>query len=123
MSNSTATNIKTIAKGAVNVPLEVGAAAVQVTADSVDVATSGVRATPGVIKAILRAPFEAASGYIQEAEGVTRDEAQERAFRYLKQDLAQTIDEGAEASGKLLAEFLKDDDDNADAKKADADQQ
>lgn len=81
----------------------------QVVADSTELLNSSVTETPQVLKALLASPFAAAKGYIMEAEKCSESEAEDRAYRYVRQELSRTITEVGVGSGKLLAEVLKDD--------------
>lgn len=107
--NTVKQDVKSIISNSVSVPLALGATALKVTADTAEYTNKSIGATPAVIKAILQAPFAAAKGYIMEAEGVESEEAELRAYRYVKQDLSTTIEEAGEGAGKLLAELLKED--------------
>ena len=79
-------------------------------ADGTELLNKGVVETPQVMKALLASPFAAAKGYIMESEGVSSDVAEERAYRFVKQELSRTIEEVGVGSGKLLADLLKEDD-------------
>lgn len=79
-------------------------------ADGTELLNAGVVDTPKVMGALLATPFAAAKGYIMEAEGVSSDVAEERAYRYIKQELSRTIEEVGVGSGKLIADLLKEDD-------------
>ncbi len=104
---STKQDIKTIVGGSVSVPMSAAATTIEVTADAVGYAESAVKSTPAVVKALVQAPFAAAKGYLMEAEGLSAEEAEKRAYKYARQDLSRTIAEAAEGSGKLLAELMK----------------
>jgi hypothetical protein len=101
-------DVKTIATKSVSVPMSAGATTLTMTADGLGYIESGIKSTPAVVKALLTMPFAAAKGYIMEAEGVSAEEASLRAYKYVDQELSRTIEEAGEASGKLLAELLKD---------------
>ena len=93
--------------------IDVGA---QMVADGTELLSNSIVETPQVCKALLSSPFAAAKGYIMEAEGVSEEVAEARAYRYLKQELSRTIEEVGVGSGKLLADLLKEDlDDDAPA--------
>ena len=81
----------------------------QVINDGSKLINSGVQDTPAVCKALFESPCAAAKGYIMEAEGVSAEEAEARAYKYVRQELSRTITEAGEGSGKLLAALLKDD--------------
>ena len=84
----------------------------QLVADGTELLNSGITEAPQVTKALLASPFAAAKGYIMESEGVSEEQAEERAYRYLKQQLSVTIEEVGVGSGKLLAIMMKDDDED-----------
>lgn len=102
-------DVRNIVSKSVSVPLSAGATTLEVTADALGYVESGVKSTPAVVKSLLQLPFAAAKGYIMESEGVSSKEAEERAYRYARQELSRTIEEAGEASGKLLAELMKED--------------
>lgn len=79
-------------------------------ADGTGVINKTVSSTPVVLQALLTAPFAAAKGYIMESEGVSEDEAEQRAYRFIRQNLSVTITEAGVGSGKLLADLLKEED-------------
>ena len=81
----------------------------QLVADGTELLNSSIVETPQVVKALLATPFAATKGYIMEAEGVTEEVAEARAYKYLKQELSHTIEEVGVGSGRLLADILKDD--------------
>jgi hypothetical protein len=103
-------DVKSIVSNTVTAPLSLGATTLKLAADGTGLIDSGARATPAVLKALLSLPFATAKGYIMEAEGVTEQVAEARAYHYIKQDLATTIEEVGVGSGKLLADLLKEDD-------------
>ena len=103
-------DVKTIVSQSVSLPLSATATCISMAAAGLGVAEQGVRHTPSVVKALLSVPFAAAKGYIMEADGVTAEVAEARAYKYLKQDLSVTIEQVGVGSGKLLADLLKDDD-------------
>ena len=86
----------------------------QVINDSSELLNNSVSSTPAVVQALLKTPFASAKGYIMEAEGVSADVAEERAYKYLNQELSRTIEEAGEGTGKLLADLLKEDLDDED---------
>ena len=92
-------------------------------ADSTELLSHGVQATPAVLKALLTVPFAAAKGYLMEAEGMNAEEAELAAYRYIKQDVALTITEASEGAGKLVADMFseyEEDDNNANTAKEEA---
>ena len=82
----------------------------QLIADGANLMNGSVEEAPKVVGALLTTPFAAAKGFLMEAEGVSADVAEERAYKYLKQELSRTIEEVGVGSGKLLADLLKEDD-------------
>ena len=103
-------DVKSIVSNTIATPVSLGATALKLAADGTNVVNKSAAATPAVIQALLATPFAAAKGYIMEAEGVSSEIAEERAYKYVKQDVSRTIQEAGEGSGKLLAALLKDDD-------------
>ena len=93
--------VKNVTRAATST-ISVGA---QMVADGTELLNAGVVETPQVMRALLASPFAAAKGYIQEAEGVSADVAEARAYRFVRQELSRTITEVGEGSGKLLAEL------------------
>ena len=85
----------------------------QMVADGTELLNNSVVETPAVMKALLASPCAAAKGYIMEAEGVSADVAEARAYKYVRQELSRTITDLGEGSGKLLADLLAEDDDDA----------
>ena len=81
-------------------------------ADGSELLNSGITDTPKVMGALLATPFAAAKGYIMEAEGVTAEVAEARAYKYINQELSLTIAEVGVGSGKLLADLLKEEEDS-----------
>ena len=117
-------NIKNIKRSVVNTvsaATAVVSVSTEVVADTSQYISEGIGATPAVLKALLVTPFSAAKGYIMESEGVSEEVATERAFKYLEQDVAVTIEETGTSLGKLTAQLfddLEDDDDTANTKAA-----
>ena len=79
-------------------------------ADGTGVVNQSVSSTPAVLNALLTAPFAAAKGYIMESEGVSGPEAEQRAYRFIRQNLSVTITEAGVGSGKVLAAILAEED-------------
>ena len=103
-------NLVQATKNTVNATAQTLSVSTQLVADGTGLINKSVGATPLVIKAILLTPFAAAKGYIMEAEGVDAPEAEARAYKYVQQELARTIEEVGVGSGKLLADLLKEED-------------
>ena len=76
-------------------------------ADTTLYISSGVGATPAVLKELAKSPFSAGKGYLMESEGITAEEAEARAFKYVNQEVSVTIREGGEGAGKLLSNLFK----------------
>ena len=107
-------NIKNITKAVSNtVSAITGTVAVstEVVADTSGLLANSIASTPAVFKSLLSAPFSAAKGYLMEADNMSAQEAEEAAFKYLKQDMATTIDQAGEGAGKLVAMMFEDDED------------
>ncbi len=98
--------VKNITRAATST-ISVGA---QMVADGTELLNNSVVETPQVMKALLSAPFAAAKGYIMESEQVSPEEAEARAYRFIRQELSRTITEVGEGSGKLIADLLKEED-------------
>ncbi len=81
----------------------------QMVADGTELLNNSVVETPQVLKALLSSPFAAAKGYIMASEDVSEHDAEERAYRYVRQELSRTITDVGVGSGKLLADLLKED--------------
>lgn len=86
----------------------------EVVADASGFVSSSIGSTPAVLKALLQAPFSAAKGYLMEAEDMTEEEAELAAFKYINQEVAVTVKQGGEASGKLIAQLFAEEVDDAD---------
>ncbi len=89
------------------------ATATELLADTTGLLSTSVAATPAVLKALLTTPFAAAKGYLMEAEGMSAAEAEAAAYKYIKQDVALTIQEAGEGAGKLAAALFEDDEPEA----------
>lgn len=92
------------------------AVAAELMADTTGVVASSIAHTPVVLKALLEAPFAAAKGYLMEAEQLSAEDAEAKAYHYIRQSVAETVTESSEALGSLMADLLKDDD-NANTNK------
>ena len=102
-------NVVQASKNIINAATSTISVGAQMVADGTELLNNSVVETPQVMKALLSSPFAAAKGYIMESEGVSSDVAEERAYRFIKQELSRTIEEVGVGSGKLLAELLKED--------------
>ena len=111
MSNSI-NNIVRASKNIINAATSTISVGAQMVADGTELLNASVVETPQVCKALLSSPFAAAKGYIMESEGVTADVAEARAYLYIRQELSTTIEQVGVGSGKLLADLLKDEDDD-----------
>jgi hypothetical protein len=79
-------------------------------ADGIELGNDIVTHAKPVLKAILSLPFSSAKGYLIQ-EGASEEEADARAYKYIRQDIAVTIEAVGVGSGKLLSAALKEDDD------------
>lgn len=104
-------NIKKAVGSTVSAATGVVAVGTEVVADSSSLISNSIGATPSVLKALLLSPFSAAKGYLMEAEDLTAEQAEVAAFKYLEQDVATTIRETSEGSGKLIAQLFDEDED------------
>lgn len=114
-------NIKKSVSNTVGAATSVVSVTTEMVADVSGLLSNSIGATPAVLRALLASPFSAAKGYLMEAEGLSEQEAERAAFKYLEQNLALTIAQGGEGAGKLLAQLLADDEaqvDTADKKTA-----
>ena len=107
-------NVVTASKNLINIAGSTVQVGSEVVVDGSELLNSTVKSAPAVVKALLASPFAAAKGYIMEAEGVSEEEAEERAYKYARQDLSRTIEDAGTGAGKLLAELLKEDLDGVD---------
>lgn len=106
-------NIKNITKSVSNTTSAATGAvatATELLADGTELMSTSVKATPAVLKALLTSPFAAAKGYLMEAEGMSAEDAELAAYRYIKQDVALTITEASEGAGKVVAALFDDED-------------
>jgi len=103
-------NIKKAIGNTIGAATSTVAVTTEAVADSSGLLANSIASTPAVLKAVLVSPFSAAKGYLMEAEGLSAEEAQTAAFKYLEQDVAVTIARGGEGVGKLLASLLEDED-------------
>ena len=117
MSNSIK-NVVTATANVINTATSTISVGSQLIADGSAMLNKGVLASPDVLKSLLEAPFAAAKGYIMESDGVTADVAEARAYKYIKQSLAQTITDGSEGAGKLMVNLFDDDDTDDDSANA-----
>lgn len=105
-------NVKRAVSNTVNAATSTVAVSSELLADSTGLITNTVQATPAVLKALLEAPFAAAKGYLMDAEGLSAEQAEAKAYHYLRQDVAKTVTEVSEAGGRLFSDLMKDDDDD-----------
>jgi len=105
-------NVVRASKNIINAATSTISVGAQMVADGTELLNASVVEAPQVMKALLSSPFAAAKGYIMESEGVSEEIAEARAYRYIKQELSVTIEEVGVGSGKLLADLLKEEDDD-----------
>ena len=104
------TNVVTAVKNILNTAGNSIEVASTLVADGTGVVNKSVSSTPAVLNALLTAPFAAAKGYIMESEGVSAEEAELRAYRFIRQNLSVTIEQAGVGSGKVLAAILAEED-------------
>jgi hypothetical protein len=103
--------VRTILKGSISIPLALGAGMTELAAEAVDPTVhaiqSAVKHGPRCAKQVVLAPFDAGTGWIVQNEGITEAEAEERSYKYLRQDAVKTIKDISVGSGKLMAKAAK----------------
>ena len=109
----TINNLVQATKNVVNAASTTISVGAQLVVDGTELLNASVVETPQVAKALLATPFAATKGFIMEAEGVSEEVAEARAYKYLRQELSHTIQEVGVGSGKLLADLLKEDEADA----------
>jgi hypothetical protein len=57
-------------------------------------------------------PLSATSGYIQQEEGLTKEEADRKAYRYVEMETKDSIRELSEGLGKLASDIFADEEDD-----------
>ena len=102
-------NLVQATKNTVNAAINTVSLATQVVADGTEVVNNSISQAKPTTMALLATPCAAVKGYIMESEGVSAEVAEERAYRYVRQELSRTIEEVGVGSGKLLADLLKED--------------
>ncbi|MFK5984811.1 MAG: hypothetical protein QM479_05245 [Pseudomonadota bacterium] len=108
------TNIRNIKKSVSNIitaAVTTVSVVTELAADTTSLAAKAIAATPKIGKATLLLPFSASEGYLMEADNMSAEEAEEAAFKYVKQEVATTIDQAGESAGKLVAMMFEDDED------------
>ena len=113
-------NIKKSISNTISAATSIVSVSTELLADTSLYISKSIEHTPAVLKSIGQSPFSATKGYIMESEGVDADVAEQRAFKYLNQELSVTINETSEGAGKLIADMFADDEpnDNTDDKSA-----
>ena len=89
--------------GVIGSTLEVSS---ELVSDASGLAITAIKQIKPVTKEVIQSPLSAAKGYMME-QGVSEEEAQERAFACLEEDLASAIRKGAEYAGELSASLLE----------------
>lgn len=109
MSNSV-NNLVRATKNVFNAAITTVSVTAELLGDGTELLNSTIKQAPKVTGAVLTTPFAATKGYHMEASGMSEEEAEAKAYRYLRQELSVTIEEVGVGSGKLLADLLKEDD-------------
>ncbi len=107
MSNSIH-NVVRAAKNTINSLTSTVDVGCQLVADGTGLVNKGISAAPRCGLQVLLIPFSLAKGMLIQ-NGVSEEEADSRAYKYVRQDLSRTIEEVSVGTGKALAELLKDD--------------
>ena len=98
--------------GAASAIIEVSS---ELVVDATELSVTAVRQVRPVTKEILQSPMSAGEGYLIE-QGVSPEEAHQRAFAVLDKDLASAVRAGAVGSGAALAALPEGWDDEEEAK-------
>jgi hypothetical protein len=109
-------NIKKSITNTISAATSVVSVSTELMADTSLYISKSIGATPTVLKELAKTPFSAGKGYLMESEGISAEDAEKRAFKYINQEVSVTIREGGEGAGKLLADLFKEEttnDDNA----------
>lgn len=102
-------NLVQATKNTVSAAINTISLTTQVVADGTELLNSSINQVKPTTVALLASPCAAVKGYIMESEGVSEEIAEDRAYRYVRQELSRTISEVGVGSGKLLADLLKED--------------
>jgi len=113
MSNSNLKNIKEAVGSTVSATTGTVAVSTKLIADGLQLLAKGVVATPEVAKELLASPFTAGEGYYV-ADGVDPQEAHDKAFRIVEQEVSVTVRQIALLGGAGIHTLLEDDDDTDD---------
>jgi len=105
---STINNLVQASKSLINAASSTVSVSAQLVADGAELMNKGIPQAPKCAGAVLGLPFSTAKGYLIQ-EGATEEEADARAYKYVRQELSVTIEEIGVGSGKLLADLLKED--------------
>ena len=114
MSKSTS-NLVRATKNTFSAAINTVGLGAQILADGTELLNKSIGQAVPCTKAVALLPFSSTKGYLIQ-EGVSEEEADARAYKYVRQELSVTIEAVGVGSGKLLADLLKDDlDDDAPA--------
>ncbi len=75
-----------------------------------------VASTPGALVEVVQLPFSASVGYLMESNGLSEEEATAVAYRVVNAPIRESIKKVGQGSGKLIAQLMEDDADEANAK-------
>jgi hypothetical protein len=101
-------NLVQATKNTIGAVINTASIGTQLLADGTGLLNSGVSEFKPVAKSLLLLPFSATEGYLVE-EGMDVEQAQQVAYKYVKQPLSLTITAVGVGSGALLADLLKED--------------
>ena len=108
-------NLTKSVSNTINASTELVNVSTEVLANTTGCLSSGIKATPSVLKELVLIPFSATSGYIQQEEGLTKEEADRKAYRYVEMETKDSIRELSEGLGKLASDIFADDEDDLSA--------
>jgi hypothetical protein len=106
---SAITNVVKASKNTVSAAINTVGLGAQLLADGTELLNSSIGQLKPTSKAILSLPFSATKGYLVQ-EGMSEEQADAQAYRYIRQDLSRTVEAIGVGSGMLLSELLKEDD-------------
>lgn len=117
MKTSIKSNLKTTISnlfGAASAIIEVSS---ELVVDASELSVAAIRQVRPVTKEILQSPLSAGEGYLIE-QGISKEEAHQRAFAVLDKDAASAIRNGAITTGALVAAMLEGWDDDEEEEEA-----
>ena len=105
---SAITNVVKATKNTISATINTVGLGAQLLADGTELINASIGQAKPTTKAILALPFSTTKGYLIQ-EGATEEEADAKAYQFIRQDVAVTIEAVGVGSGKLLSELLKED--------------